>query len=97
MISASHNSYYDNGIKFFSHRGMKLSEEVELAIEEEMQKSMTIVESGQLGKAGRVTDAAGRYIEFCKSTVVGRFDLSEFKVVIDCAHGATYHIAPLCI
>jgi phosphoglucosamine mutase len=94
VISASHNSYYDNGIKFFSHRGMKLSDEVELTIEEEMQKTMTTVESDHLGKAGRVTDAAGRYIEFCKSTVVGRLDLSAFKVVIDCAHGATYHIAP---
>lgn len=94
VISASHNPYYDNGIKFFSSEGMKLSDEMELAIEAHMEKPMTTVESSSLGKAHRVDDAAGRYIEFCKSTISSRIDLKGLTIVVDAAHGATYHIAP---
>lgn len=94
VISASHNPYYDNGIKFFSADGYKLDDDIEMAIEAELEKPMTCVASDQLGKAGRIEDAAGRYIEFCKSHFPSDLSLSEMKIVVDCAHGATYHIAP---
>lgn len=94
VISASHNSYFDNGIKFFSGDGTKLEDDVELAIEAEIDTPMTTVDSAKLGKASRITDAAGRYIEFCKSTVPMRINLEGIRIVVDCAHGATYHIAP---
>jgi len=94
VISASHNPHYDNGIKFFSREGSKLPDDLELKIEQYIDQPMTTVESERIGKASRITDAAGRYIEFCKSTVPPRIDLSGMKIVIDCAHGATYHIAP---
>ncbi|SMY37409.1 phosphoglucosamine mutase [Photobacterium andalusiense] len=94
VISASHNPYHDNGIKFFSAQGTKLPDEVELAIEAEMEKPLTCVESALLGKAYRIDDAAGRYIEFCKGTFPNHLSLEGFKIVVDCAHGATYHIAP---
>lgn len=94
VISASHNPYYDNGIKFFSSEGTKLPDDIEMAIEAELDKSMTCVESALLGKASRLNDAAGRYIEFCKSTFPKELSLAGVKMVIDCAHGATYHIAP---
>jgi phosphoglucosamine mutase len=94
VISASHNPYDDNGIKFFAGNGMKLPDEVEAAIEAEMEKPLKTVESSRLGKARRVTDADGRYIEFCKSTVSTGFSLEGMKIVVDCAHGATYDIAP---
>ncbi len=94
VISASHNPYYDNGIKFFSAQGMKLPDELEVAIEEQLEKSMTTVDSAQLGKAVRVVDAPGRYIEFCKSTVSSDITLNGLKIVIDCANGAAYHVAP---
>lgn len=94
VISASHNPYFDNGIKFFSQDGQKLPDSVELAIEAELDKSMGCVDSSQLGKANRIDDAAGRYIEFCKSNFPSQYSLSHLKIVVDCAHGATYHIAP---
>lgn len=94
VISASHNSFEDNGIKFFSSEGKKLPDEVELAIEEQLNKSVSTVPSGSLGKAHRITDAAGRYIEFCKSTVGSNLTFNGMKIVVDCAHGSTYHIAP---
>ena len=94
VISASHNSYEDNGIKFFSGAGTKLGDEMELAIEAEIDKPMTTVVSSTLGRAKRIDDAAGRYIEFCKSTVPSSMTLNGLKIVVDCAHGATYHIAP---
>lgn len=94
VISASHNPYYDNGIKFFSSQGTKLPDEVELAIEAELDKQIECVESAELGKASRLVDAAGRYIEFCKSTFPTKLSLAGLKIVVDCAHGATYHIAP---
>jgi phosphoglucosamine mutase len=94
VISASHNPYHDNGIKFFSCEGAKLPDDVELDIEKQIDEPMTTVESAQLGKVVRITDAAGRYIEFCKSTVPSYFNLRGKKIVIDCAHGANYHIAP---
>jgi phosphoglucosamine mutase len=94
VISASHNPYYDNGIKFFSRQGTKLPDSTELKIEALMAQPMETVESDALGKAERVVDAAGRYIEFCKSSVPASLVLSDFKIVIDCANGATYHIAP---
>jgi len=94
VISASHNPFQDNGIKFFSSKGTKLSDEVELAIEAEINKEFTCVDSSNLGKAERIDDAAGRYIEFCKSTVPLGVDLKGMRIVVDCAHGATYHIAP---
>jgi phosphoglucosamine mutase len=94
VISASHNPHHDNGIKFFSARGTKLPDEVELMIEELLDTPMTVVESAQLGKASRINDAAGRYIEFCKSSVPTSTDLSGMKIVLDCAHGATYKVAP---
>jgi len=94
VISASHNPFHDNGIKFFSAEGTKLSDEIELAIEAELEKDLTCVESSLLGKAERVDDAAGRYIEFCKSTVPLGMSLKGLNIVLDCAHGATYHVAP---
>ncbi|MDP5290827.1 phosphoglucosamine mutase [Oceanimonas sp. CHS3-5] len=94
VISASHNPYYDNGIKFFSHDGTKLPDEVELAIEALLDQPMDCVSSDQLGKASRINDAAGRYIEFCKSTFPSDLHLDGLSIVLDCAHGATYHIAP---
>ncbi len=94
VISASHNPHQDNGIKFFSAQGRKLPDEVELAIEHELSSKMTTVGSENLGKADRVSDAAGRYIEFCKSTIPSTMDFSNLKIVVDCANGATYHIAP---
>ncbi|XQW86528.1 phosphoglucosamine mutase [Thalassotalea piscium] len=94
VISASHNPFYDNGIKFFSQDGQKLPDDVEMAIEAELDKEMGCVESSQLGKANRIEDAAGRYIEFCKSNFPSQYSLAGMKLVIDCAHGATYHIAP---
>lgn len=94
VISASHNPYYDNGIKFFGPDGLKLSDDVEYLIESELDHPMTTVESARLGKASRITDAEGRYIEFCKSTVSSGTNFTGLKLVVDCAHGATYHIAP---
>lgn len=94
VISASHNPYHDNGIKFFSAEGTKLPDSTERAIEDMIAEPMTTKESVELGKAGRIKDAAGRYIEFCKSTVPSKMRLKGLKVVLDCAHGATYHIAP---
>jgi len=94
VISASHNPYYDNGIKFFSSAGEKLDDEVEFAIEAELDQPMQVMESDKLGKARRIDDAAGRYVEFCKSTFPHHLDLRDLKIVIDCAHGATYHVAP---
>jgi phosphoglucosamine mutase len=94
VISASHNPFHDNGIKFFSASGAKLSDDIELAIEAELEKELTCVESAKLGKAERVDDAGGRYIEFCKSTVPMSFNLKSMKVILDCAHGATYQVAP---
>lgn len=94
VISASHNPYYDNGIKIFSHDGKKIPDDLELEIEAELEQPLRIVESRNLGKAKRVEDAAGRYVEFCKSTAGTGFDLTGIKLVIDCANGATYHVAP---
>ena len=94
VISASHNPYYDNGIKFFSESGNKLSDDLELAIEQEIDKPLTTASSDKLGKAYRVEDASGRYIEFCKRTIHWEMQFRGMKVVIDCANGATYHIAP---
>ena len=94
VISASHNPYYDNGIKFFSAEGAKLGDEIEHAIEAELDKPMQVMESAKLGKARRIDDAAGRYVEFCKSTFPNNMDLRGLKIVLDCAHGATYHVAP---
>ena len=94
VISASHNPFYDNGIKFFSASGSKLPDEIELAIEAELDQPVTTVQSREIGKVLRVVDAAGRYIEFCKSTVPEGFNLRGLRIAVDCAHGATYHIAP---
>ncbi|MCU7554322.1 phosphoglucosamine mutase [Alteromonas sp. ASW11-19] len=94
VISASHNPFYDNGIKFFSANGFKLDDDIELAIERMLEQPMTCVASDKLGKATRINDAAGRYIEFCKGTFPSELSLTGLKVVVDCAHGATYHIAP---
>jgi phosphoglucosamine mutase len=94
VISASHNPFYDNGIKFFSSLGTKLPDEVEQSIEAELDEPMQVMESAKLGKARRIDDATGRYIEFCKSTFPNHLDLRGLKIVLDCAHGATYHVAP---
>ena len=94
VISASHNPYYDNGIKFFSAHGTKLPDEVELAIEAGVDQPMACVASADLGRVMRIEDARGRYIEFCKSTFPNDLDLRGLKIVVDCAHGAAYHIAP---
>ena len=95
VISASHNPYEDNGIKFFSSEGTKLPDDVELAIEEKMQQPLTTAGPDALGKAKRYDDAGGRYIEFCKSTFPHRMNLEGLKIVVDCANGAAYHLAPL--
>lgn len=94
VISASHNKYTDNGIKFFSAAGTKLPDEIEHAIEAQMDLGITTADSAQLGKVRRVDDAAGRYIEFCKSTVPVGFSLKGLKIILDCANGATYHVTP---
>lgn len=94
VISASHNPYHDNGIKFFSAQGTKLPDDIELEIEAMLEQPIQTVESKHLGKAHRIGDAAGRYIEFCKSTIPSGVDLSNLKIVVDCANGATYHVAP---
>lgn len=94
VISASHNPFADNGIKFFSANGTKLPDETELQIEAMLDEVMETVGPAELGKARRIDDAAGRYIEFCKSTFPNGYNLNGLKVVLDCAHGATYHIAP---
>lgn len=94
VISASHNPHYDNGIKFFSSEGKKLPDDIELAIEKKIDEALVVVSSEKLGKATRVDDAAGRYIEFCKSTIPPLMGLDGIRMVVDCAHGSTYHIAP---
>ena len=94
VISASHNPHHDNGIKFFSAQGRKISDEIELEVEAAFEMDIEVVPSEHLGKARRIEDAAGRYIEFCKSTYDAQTKLDDFKVVLDCSHGATYHIAP---
>jgi len=94
VISASHNPYYDNGIKFFSTEGTKLPDDLEHKIEYYLEQPMTTVESAKLGKAKRISDAAGRYIEFCKASIPANIDFSGLRIVVDCANGATYHIAP---
>ena len=94
VISASHNPFDDNGIKFFSGAGAKLPDDVELAIEREMERPLACSPSADLGKAFRIGDAPGRYIEFCKSTFPNERDLRGVKIVVDCAHGAAYHVAP---
>lgn len=94
VISASHNPYYDNGIKFFSASGSKLPDEIESAIEAGIDAPMACVPSAELGRARRIDDARGRYIEFCKSTFPNDLDLRGLKIVVDCAHGAAYHVAP---
>ena len=94
VISASHNPYYDNGIKFFSAEGEKLPDEIEQAIEAEIDQPFTTIDSRQMGKATRIDDAAGRYIEFCKGTIPFSISLRDLKIVVDCANGATYKVAP---
>ncbi|MGK0471459.1 MAG: phosphoglucosamine mutase, partial [Candidatus Azotimanducaceae bacterium] len=97
VISASHNAFSDNGIKFFSGQGEKLDDEIELAIEAELdhaKQHMEVVASDQIGKVRRIDDAAGRYIEFCKSCFPSNKNLRGLRIVLDCAHGATYHVAP---
>jgi phosphoglucosamine mutase len=94
VVSASHNPYYDNGIKFFSAEGTKLADDLEQAIEEKIDEELQIVAANKLGKARRIADAAGRYIEFCKSTASNQLSLKGLTLVLDCAHGATYHVAP---
>ena len=93
VISASHNPYHDNGVKFFSSKGVKLNDEIQKAIEKKISMPMVSVDSSSIGKAKRYEQAVGRYIEFCKSTFDKSVDLSNLKIVIDCANGATYHIA----
>ncbi len=94
VISASHNPYFDNGIKFFSAQGTKLPDNIEQKIEEYLDLPITTVDSSKLGKAKRVVDAAGRYIEFCKASVPTGMTFDGMKIVVDCANGATYHITP---
>jgi phosphoglucosamine mutase len=94
VISASHNPFYDNGIKFFSAQGTKLPDEMEIEIEHMLDAPMEVVDSADLGKAYRIEDARGRYVEFCKSRVTDELNLSELKMVVDCANGATYQVAP---
>jgi len=94
VISASHNPFYDNGIKFFSAYGEKLPDEVEQAIEAELEKPFSTIASEKMGKAVRIDDAAGRYIEFCKGTIPFEITLRGLKIVVDCANGATYRVAP---
>ena len=94
VISASHNPFDDNGIKFFSAQGDKLSDEEELANEAALEAPLQTRPSAELGRAARVNDAEGRYLEFCKNTTPDGFHLRGLKLVVDCAHGATYHLAP---
>ena len=94
VISASHNSFEDNGIKFFTAQGTKLDDDIEFAIEDALDSKLQTVSSEKIGKASRVTDASGRYIEFCKSTIQKNIKLNGLKIILDCANGATYHIAP---
>lgn len=94
VISASHNPYYDNGIKFFSTEGTKLADELEYKIEHYLDQPMTTVASDKLGKAKRLPDAAGRYIEYCKASIPANIDFNGLRIVVDCANGSTYHIAP---
>ena len=94
VISASHNPYSDNGIKFFSGDGFKLPDDTETAIEAQMDRPMGCNEAAKLGRARRVDDAGGRYIEFCKSSFPAELDLKGMKIVVDCAHGAAYNVAP---
>ena len=94
VISASHNPYQDNGVKFFSSEGTKLSDETELMIEDYLERDIQTVSSDKLGKVERVDDAGGRYIEFCKRTIPSEVTLDGLRVVIDCANGATYHVSP---
>ncbi len=94
VITASHNQFEDNGIKFFSSTGLKLDDAIEDAIELELSQPMACMPSAKLGKARRIDDAPGRYVEFCKSTFPNNMDLRGLKIVLDCAHGATYHVAP---
>ncbi|HHL19013.1 MAG TPA: phosphoglucosamine mutase [Thiothrix sp.] len=94
VISASHNPYYDNGIKFFSANGTKLDDAIEMKIEAYLEKDIVTVSSDYLGKAVRVEDAAGRYIEFCKRSVPAEMSLNGLRLVVDCANGATYHVTP---
>ena len=94
VISASHNPYHDNGIKFFSSAGKKLDDQIEAAIEDELDRDMQMVASSQIGKVSRIEDAAGRYIEYCKSCFPAGLNLRGLKIALDCANGATYHIAP---
>ncbi len=94
VISASHNPYYDNGIKFFSAQGAKLPDSVEFEIEHLISQPMTTVDSAELGKASRMVDAGGRYIEFCKSTIPLQMEFNGMKIVLDCGHGATYFVGP---
>lgn len=94
VISASHNPYHDNGIKFFSGEGKKLSDLIELAIEQELERPFSVAEAHRLGKARRMTDAARRYIEFCKGRIQPELNLGGLHLVLDCAHGATYQVAP---
>ncbi|MCG2634119.1 MAG: phosphoglucosamine mutase [Gammaproteobacteria bacterium] len=94
VISASHNPYQDNGIKFFSATGEKLPDDVELAIEAELDQPLQVVTPDRLGKARRIVDAAGRYIEYCKHSTAAQLDLSGLYLILDCANGATYHVAP---
>ena len=94
VISASHNLYYDNGIKFFSADGFKLPDATEIEIESNIESPLTVIASDELGKAKRIDDAQARYIEYCKSTIDSRFHFNNTKVVLDCANGATYAVAP---
>ena len=94
VISASHNPYEDNGIKFFSSEGLKLDDDVEREIESWLEKDLQVVPPDELGKAKRIDDAMGRYVEFCKSTIPNQMNLDGMKIVLDCAHGATYQVAP---
>ena len=94
VISASHNPYYDNGIKFFDSQGMKISDQLELAIEHELTKTLDMVESDHLGEVDEIFDAKGRYAEFCKNLIIDRINLQGFKCVVDAAHGAGFEVAP---
>ena len=94
VISASHNPYYDNGFKFFSSNGVKLADNIESEIEAELDAPLEVIESGNLGKARRINDASRRYIEFCKGKLDTTLNLNGLHIVLDCAHGAAYHIAP---